>query len=208
MTVYTEERYPAEFIVSEGQGTSSRGIVTISSAAGAMEPGTVLGKITVGAVTSAAAAGNTGDGVMGAVTTAAGIKAGVYVLTVIEPAAGAGAFMVEGPDGVTIGTGNVAAAFAAGGLSFTLADGATDFVAGDSFTITVAAGTGQYVAYDAAAADGSQVAAGVLFAAVADSAADQQAIAILRRAEVAESALTGCDAAAKVQLAALGIFVR
>lgn len=36
-----------------------------------------------------------------------------------------------------IGDGVVGSAFSAGGLAFTLADGATDFVAGDSFTIAV-----------------------------------------------------------------------
>jgi hypothetical protein len=38
---------------------------------------------------------------------------------------------------VEIGNGDVAVAFSAGGLAFTLADGATDFASGDQFTITV-----------------------------------------------------------------------
>jgi hypothetical protein len=96
---------------------------------------------TFAATASAAALGtNTGNGVMGAITVSAGAKQGDYVLTVVEPAANAGAFIVTDPDGIQIGDGNVAAAFSAGGLAFTLADGATDFVAGDSFAITVAYG--------------------------------------------------------------------
>lgn len=86
---------------------------------------------------SAAVAGNTGNGTMGTVTVSAGAKEGVYKLTIVEPASNAGAFVVEDPDGIAIGNGDVAAAFSAGGLAFTLADGGTDFAAGDQFTITL-----------------------------------------------------------------------
>lgn len=90
---------------------------------------------------SAAALGtNTGNGTFGTITVANPARAGNYTLTIIEPGANAGTFIVEDPSGVQIGDGTVGVAFAAGGLSFTLADGATDFVAGDSFTITVAGG--------------------------------------------------------------------
>lgn len=91
---------------------------------------------------SAAALGtNTGNGAMGAITVDEDIaRPGVYTLTIVEPAANAGTFIVSDPDGAQIGDGTVAVAFDAGGLAFTLADGATDFVAGDSFAITVAGG--------------------------------------------------------------------
>lgn len=88
--------------------------------------------------TAAALGTNTGNGTMGSITASAGAKVGRYTLTIVEPAANAGAFVVTDPDGVQIGDGAVASAFSAGGLAFTLADGATDFVAGDSFAITVA----------------------------------------------------------------------
>lgn len=95
--------------------------------------------VATAAVTAAQAEGvaNTGDGAMGAVTVTAQTPVGRYKLRFIEPAANAGRFAVFGPDGVCIGTGTVAVAFSAGGLAFTLADGATDFVAGDGFTIDV-----------------------------------------------------------------------
>lgn len=86
---------------------------------------------------SAALGTNVGNGVMGAITVSAGAKIGAYTLTVTEPATNAGAFIVTDPDGIVVSHGNVAAAFSAGGLAFTLADGATDFSAGDSFRITV-----------------------------------------------------------------------
>ena len=94
-------------------------------------------EVAAGTAVAAAFAGNTGNGTMGAVTVSAGAKAGVYNLIVIEPGANAGVFQVIDPDGVFVGRGTVAVAFSAGGLAFTLADGATDFVAGDGFTITV-----------------------------------------------------------------------
>lgn len=90
---------------------------------------------------AAAVAGNTGNGTMGSVTVSAGAKEGVYKLTIVEPGSNVGGFIVEDPDGINIGTGDVAAAFSAGGLAFTLADGGTDFAVGDQFTITLTPST-------------------------------------------------------------------
>lgn len=91
--------------------------------------------------TAAALGTNTGNGAMGAITVDENLaRTGDYTLTVVEPAANAGAFTVTGPDGVQVGDGTVGVALSAGGLAFTLADGATDFVAGDSFRISVTGG--------------------------------------------------------------------
>ena len=46
-------------------------------------------------------------------------------------------FEVEDPDGILVGVGTVAVAFSAGGVAFTIADGATDFVAGSGFYVDV-----------------------------------------------------------------------
>lgn len=104
---------------------------------GSGDHGCVVGGAFAATATSAALGTNTGNGTMGAVTVSAGAKQGDYVLTIIEPGANVGTFVVNDPDGVQIGDGVVGTAFSAGGLAFTLADGATDFVAGDSFTISV-----------------------------------------------------------------------
>ena len=80
----------------------------------------------------------------------------------IEPGTDAGKFSVEDPDGILIGVATVAVAFSAH-LTFTIADGATDFVAGDSFTITVAAGSGKVKQIDFAATDGSNAPCGLLY---------------------------------------------
>lgn len=102
---------------------------------GANAHGCVIGA-TFGATAAATAgSGNTGNGTMGTVTVSAGAKLGTYQLVIIEPASNAGTFAVYDPDGVFVDNGTVAVAFSAGGLAFTLADGATDFVAGDSFSI-------------------------------------------------------------------------
>lgn len=68
--------------------------------------------------------------------------------------------------------------------------------------------SGKYVAYSNAAVDGSQTAAGILYANAPDSAADQKVTIIARNAEVKGTSLTGSDAPALVELAAIGIIVR
>lgn len=110
-----EGKHTAEFLLSEGNGSISREEVVISSTAGAMVPGTVVGVITA---------------------------------------------------------------------------------------------TGEYAAYSNVAVDGTQTAAGILYAAVADSAADQKAVVIVRDAEVVSAELTGIDAPGKVELKAIGIICR
>ncbi len=68
--------------------------------------------------------------------------------------------------------------------------------------------SGKYVAYDNAATNGSQTAAGVLYAQVDATSADATALGIMRHAEVKASFLTGFDTAAKADLEAISILVR
>ena len=49
MTVFTEGRYPGEFLLSEANGSLSREVVTVVSGSGVIAPGAVLGKFTSGA---------------------------------------------------------------------------------------------------------------------------------------------------------------
>lgn len=155
MAVSTFGVRAADFILSEAEGARSRENGTMLSGE-TWVAGQVLGQVEVGAGVAAAQAGNTGNGVMGAITVGAGAKVGVYHLEIIEPAANAGTFILEDPDGIQVATGAVAAAFSAGGIGFTLADGSTDFVAGDGFNITVAAGSGKLRKFATANTDGSQ----------------------------------------------------
>jgi len=48
MATYNEPIRPAEFLLSEAEGTLSRESVVIASGSGVIQPGTVLGKITTG----------------------------------------------------------------------------------------------------------------------------------------------------------------
>lgn len=171
-------------ITALGTGIGGTGTYTVDTSQTASST-----TITATAASSAAFAGNTGNGAMGAITVSAGAKAGAYKLTITEPGTDIGNFIVEGPDGVMVGQGDVAAAFSAGGLAFTLADGSTDFVAGDGFTITVAAGDGKYVPYDDDNTDGSEVADAIAYEEVDATSADKACVVIVRNAEVKNSAL-------------------
>jgi hypothetical protein len=214
MTTYTENLHAGACIASEGPGTRSRDAITVLSGQN-LKANAVLGKVTKGAAASAAFAGNTGNGAMGAVTVGANALPGVYKLVVLDPVTNAGSFELEDPTGKIVATGKVATAFNAGGLSFTLADGATDFIAGDGFNITVAAGSGKYVEYDDTGTDGREVAAGILFDDVDASSADKPGVAIVRAAEIASAKLvwgSGQDNTMKANgladLATLGIIAR
>lgn len=150
--------------------------------------GTVMGKVTAGTPTGAAVGGNTGNGTITAVSNGAGAKVGVYRLTCIEPATNLGKFTVEGPTGLTLGVATVGSAFA-GEINFTINDGATDFVSGDAFTITVAAGSGKWRKAVAASTDGSDVPIGIATGDMDATAADK-VMSFYRRGVFNQAALT------------------
>lgn len=169
--------------------------------------------VTVSPATVTAGA-NTGNGVFGAVTVSTGAKAGVTRVVFVEPVTNLGTFEVEGPDGILIGTGFVGTLFSAGGLSFTIADGGTDFVAGDNFLITISAGSGEYRAVVPTARDGSQTAVGLIYDDVDTTTGSKKKTIITRYAEYNESKVnwgTLNDAqklAVKAQLALRGMIAR
>lgn len=150
---------------------------------------------------TAAAKTNTGNGTCSAVTcTGYAPQVGLYKLVITAGVTNAGGFEVEGPDGRLVGSGQVGTAFVGGGLSFTLADGATDFVAGDRFDIKVAAnaGAGKFKQWNPSAVDGTQTVAGILFGSADATAADKQVAVVARACEVNASELvwpTGANAA-------------
>lgn len=127
---------------------------TLTGAA-ALKRGAVLGKTISAGTASSAAGANTGNGAMGAVTVAGDAQPGTYQLKITKAAANAGDFEVTDPLGQLVGLGTVAVVFAGAGLSFTLADGATDFAVGDSFLISVTAITEKYKLATRDATDGS-----------------------------------------------------
>lgn len=219
----TEDKHPGSCIVSEAADFHCRDAATISLSQ-TIKPNMVLGAVAVIAgVTSSAAAdgGNTGNGTLTLDVTApvaAKAKNGVYRAVCIEPAADGGTFTVENPDGVEIGRVAVGATFDSD-VKFVIADGATDFVAGDAFSITVGveAGDKNFKALDLAAVDGAAVAAGVAVYGVTTDGTTKQKVAALVRgpAQVRDADLIWPDgitavqkAAAINQLAAIGIIAR
>ncbi len=142
--------------------------------------GALLGRIATGGATAAAkSGGNTGNGTitMDATTPVlAGAKTGVYRATVITAAANGGTFRVEDPDGNVLGDVAVGGTFA-DDIKFVIADGSTDFIVGDAFDITVAAGSGKYKLSLAAAADGSQVPDAILVHDTDATSADKDTVA-------------------------------
>ncbi|HWL70422.1 MAG TPA: head decoration protein [Geminicoccus sp.] len=216
MTTFTETlgMRAGEFLVSEANGHRSREHILIPENQ-TLVAGQVLGKITTGAATAGAVVG-TGNGTMGAITLGKNAKPGVYTLRITEAAANAGAFEVTDPDGDVVGTGNVGSAFTSSHLSFTLADGSTDFAAGATIPITVAAGLGTYVPLAPSATNGSQIAAAILWEKRTTGAGEtKRAVGIVRDAEFNADLITwpegisgGDKTTALAQLAAAGLTPR
>lgn len=176
--VFTENRHEGGFVVfdpSNGMFTREQGL--IASGAGLCLAGLVMAALLTGGAAVATPLGtNTGNGAIGAIVVGSAAQEGDYRLIIIEPAANGGAFVVEDPLGSVIGHGTVGAPFSAGGLGFTLADGATDFVAGDCLLISVS-GAIKYVPYDPTSTSGAQRAAAILWSGARDAtAADRRAV--------------------------------
>jgi len=219
MTILTEGTHAGEFIVSEatvGSTGVSRSREAIKVLSGQdLAAGAVLGATITGTATAVAGADNTGNGVMGAITVSGAAKPGKYTLIITAAATDAGEFAIENPDGVTGGYGDVAAAYATGGLAFTLADGAADYIVGDSFVITVAMTSRKYAEYNSSAVDGTATAVAILFDAVDASAGDANGVALVRECEfhlgeVVWKATQNADdkAAAVVDLETIGVIAR
>lgn len=212
-----------EFLRSEANGGRSREAIVLANAGLAdvtLRAGTVLGLVSIGALSAAATAfaGNTGDGAMGAITVDVGAQTGNWKVLITEPGANVGNFIVERPDGTIDGQGDVAAAYN-GGINFTLADGATDFVAGDGFDIEVteaaATNEGRYTMHDPEGTDGSQNAAAILYdTVVVPASGTAAATGVVRDAEIIPARLVWDDhtagekTAALAQLAAQGLIAR
>lgn len=220
MTTITETAHSSGFLLTEASGHRARdnGVLITGQNLGA---GTVLGQISVGGATSAAkSGGNTGNGTLTMDVTnpvRTGAQVGVYSVRFQIAATNNGTFVVEDPNGNVIQT--VIMAGGAGAvdddLKFAIADGATDFIVGDGFDITVAAGSGKYTILAVAGQDGSQYAAGILLADTNATSADVACCVVTRACEVNSNELVwpagisvGNKAIAIAQLQARNIILR
>lgn len=183
--------------------------ITVVSGTVASVVGQVLGQITVGAITAAAKGGNTGVGTCTALTVGAKARLGAYTLTFLT----ATTFTVSDPNGVSLPNG-INGAYADLQINFTITAGSPAFVAGDGFTITVAAGSGKYAQVTPAAVDGTQNASAILLTPfTATLSADLVAAAVVRGPAILKTSGVAYTAAmttlqkatALAQLSALGI---
>jgi hypothetical protein len=208
--VLTERRHSQGFIVSEAPGQFSRGQVTILQQSGnfqgSLSPilpaGLILGQTTTGLTASSSPnAGNTGNGTMGAVAVSQGAIQGAYPVEFIA----ATVYNVYSPAGDLVGEGKTGVAFSAGGLGFTVTAGGTAFVAGDGFTITMAANAnlGLYAPLSLTALDGTQTPAAILLNET-DASQGNRTIAVMNRdAEVNGSELIYPAGATANQIASI-----
>jgi hypothetical protein len=161
-------------------------------ASNAVVIGTPLGKITLGAVSVAAkTGGNTGNGVFTLDATTpklAYARAGVYAVRCTAAAANGGTFRVYDPLGRSLGDVAVGGTFA-NQIKFAIADGATDFIVGDGFDVTIAAGSGKLKILDPAALDGSATCVGFATHVVDPGNADGRVVYVSRTAILADSGI-------------------
>jgi hypothetical protein len=136
----------------------TKAVVAYESGTPTYTLGTVMGAYVDTPVGTAGTTVGTGNGVMGAITVTSvpGLELGTYTLKIIKANTNAGDFQLRSPSGKLVGNGTVAVAFAQDAFAFTLADGSSDFVVGDTIPIVVT-GTVQYKAAVATATDGSQI---------------------------------------------------
>lgn len=118
--------------------------------------GSILGLALLGDATVGGA--GTGDGVL---TPAGEVKGaltqvGVYKLNCVTATTNGGTFAVFAPDGSRLADAKVGVAYVSDHVNFTIADGPNDFIAGDTKTITFAAGSEKAVQSNKTALDGSQ----------------------------------------------------
>lgn len=219
---FDEGRHATEGLLSEANGARSRKSIVIAAGAAMVLPCMALGAMYPAdtlSISVTADAGNTGDGTITLADPAFGPATipGDYRIVCVDPAADAGAFVIEDPNGNQIGTADAGAAFASDHLNFTINDGAADFVAGDAFTVSAAAtGDPVYVPCDPAATDGSQIARAVALYPADATDGPITIAAIVRDAEFAVGAMEYAAAvdtdpernAILADLAKAGIIVR
>ncbi len=128
-------------------------------AAGSQLPrGTVLGQQSSYSVLPTPGAANVGNGTIGGLSAATGALIGNYSVV----ATSATNWTVTNPEGTALPAATTGAAYANGGLGFTITAGGTAFVAGDSFTLNAVDSIGSFITSIKTATDGSQVPVAIL----------------------------------------------
>jgi len=113
--------------------------------------GTVLGRASLKSAIASAATG-TGNGTIGKLSVGSAAETGVYTLK----ATAADKFALTDPTGDAAGIVTVGQPFTGNQLNLTITAGATAFVAGDAFTVTVSPASNEYTLSVRTAVDGTQ----------------------------------------------------
>lgn len=198
---------------SNGDNLIAGGLQTVQSAVTVVSGqnlvrGTVVGRISKGAAVAAAGTNTGTGGVSGTITVTPLIMPGVYTFKCTTAATNGGVFSVTTPTGERLLDAVVGTAYTSAHFSgITIADGGTDFALGDTFTVTVAAGSGKWKAFSASNTDGSETPRGILVHDCNATAGDKLA-SVFRIGEFNRAALTGCSTAAELIMEDLGIFVK
>lgn len=210
--IYAEAYIPDQLIAGNQKIITDNGTIVANVS---YARGTVLGQVTVGALTfgSVTIQVGTGNFTVGTTSAAAGAVVGTYTATCIVAGA-TGKFRVEDPTGAMIGEATVGTAFTAGGVTFTITDAGTHAAAGDWFTfpVTAAAGSGQYKKSVASATDGSQNPVAILANAVDTTGGSAKVAGLYIAGEFNQNALTmdasWTAATLKPILRPLGIYLK
>ena len=193
MNAHAESTTLGDVLKYEAPNLYSREAVTVLAGDGAeraLKVGAVIARRTRSTVTVTAGDGNTGDGAATPADPPLGAlaEAGAYRLACITAGA-AGTFQVLSPKGYVLPDLTVGTAYAGDHLNLTVADGAADFVVGDTFAIEVA-GDGKVAGLDPTAVDGTAEAIGIVaFDVTVPDGADTEVTAILRDAVLADRAI-------------------
>ncbi len=219
---FSEGRHAAEFLLSEANSHRSRDNLLLAASqtiiAGTILVASVIAAGVAAAVTADADnAADTGTLTMdGATPILDDAQNGTYRAVCIAVAANGGTFEVFDPAGVAIGKVTVGAAFA-NQIKFVIADGATDFAAGEGFAIKVGIEDAdlKYAAMPNTGPAGAKLAIALYNVVTGPAETTTKTAGITRDAEVAGPRLEwpdGISAAVKAEaiaaLASQGIIVR
>lgn len=189
VTPLEEGLYTGDIIQYELDDYMSREQIVVLAGSGAVRTiatGTIIGARTASSVVATPDAGNTGDGSIGTVTVGIEALPGTYKLTCTAAATNSGTFQVVTPIGNSLPDVTVGTAYAGDHLNFTLSDGATDFIVGDSIDVVVS-GDGKITALNLTAVDGTQNAYGIIYTGVtAPDGTDADGTAVVRDAVLAD----------------------
>jgi hypothetical protein len=163
-----QQNFP--FVLSGEAYTRSETIQQDAGRTADLDTFTVMAKDTVTIPTTMTAdGGNTGDGTVTAVAAAnpGSPLVGDYTLECTAAVTNGGVFKLTDPGSNIVATeltmqagAGAATIFNAGGMIFTVTDGAADFIVGDKFTIAIAA-NGKWVPFDPSAVDGAEIPLGI-----------------------------------------------